>query len=111
MSDAVKTFLQAANGLVDSIENEDDRVRVLSTLHELVGKIESPWDTLVRLSLSQVSRPSSGVDEPSESDLTNASVLAHDISRVGSTQGFATLRAMATERKLADDKRPAGRPR
>ncbi|TIC95421.1 O-methyltransferase af390-400 [Colletotrichum higginsianum] len=53
MSDAVKTFLQAANGLVDSVENEDDRVRVLSTLYELVGKIESPWDALVRLSLSQ----------------------------------------------------------
>ncbi|TQN72244.1 O-methyltransferase [Colletotrichum shisoi] len=53
MSYAVKTFLQAANGLADCIENEDDRVSVLSALYELVGKIESPWDTLVRLYLSQ----------------------------------------------------------
>ncbi|KAK2055847.1 O-methyltransferase [Colletotrichum caudatum] len=48
-SDAVHAFLEAANGISRPITNEDDRNRVLLKLYELVGKVESPWDTFVRV--------------------------------------------------------------
>ncbi|KAK1966029.1 O-methyltransferase [Colletotrichum sublineola] len=48
-SDAVHAFLEAANGITEPITNEDDRNRVLLKLYELVNKVESPWDTFVRL--------------------------------------------------------------
>ncbi|KAK2022880.1 O-methyltransferase [Colletotrichum zoysiae] len=52
-SDAVRAFLDAANGIPGSITNEDDRNRVLLKLYELVGKVESPWDTFVRVYMTE----------------------------------------------------------
>ncbi|KAK1572874.1 O-methyltransferase [Colletotrichum navitas] len=52
-SDAVHAFLEAANGIDEPITNEDDRSRVLMKLYELTNKVESPWDTFVRMYMNQ----------------------------------------------------------
>lgn len=55
--DSVQAFLRAANEVPGSIKDEDDRARVLLKLYELVNRVESPWETFVRLYLSQVGLP------------------------------------------------------
>ncbi|KZL80826.1 sterigmatocystin 8-o-methyltransferase [Colletotrichum incanum] len=52
-SDSVQAFLRAANEIVNSIENDNDRASVLLKLYELVNRVESPWETFMRLYLSQ----------------------------------------------------------
>lgn len=56
-NDAVRDFIRSAEALTTSIENlrEGDRSQVLLKLHELTIKVESPWETFVRLFLSEVS--------------------------------------------------------
>ncbi|EXF83355.1 O-methyltransferase [Colletotrichum fioriniae PJ7] len=53
--DAVRDFIRSAEALTTSIENlrEGDRSQVLLKLHELTIKVESPWETFVRLFLSE----------------------------------------------------------
>ncbi|KAK1992966.1 O-methyltransferase [Colletotrichum falcatum] len=52
-SDAVHAFLEAAKGIAGPIANENDRAVVLLKLYELVNKVETPWDTFVRLYLTE----------------------------------------------------------
>lgn len=56
-NDAVGDFIRSAEALSTSVENlsEDDRSRVLLKLSELTMNVESPWETFVRLFLSEVS--------------------------------------------------------
>ncbi|KXH35748.1 O-methyltransferase [Colletotrichum nymphaeae SA-01] len=54
-NDAVGDFIRSAEALSTSVENlsEDDRSRVLLKLYELTMNVESPWETFVRLFLSE----------------------------------------------------------
>ncbi|KAK1533340.1 O-methyltransferase [Colletotrichum paranaense] len=54
-NDAVGDFIRSAEALSTSVEDlsEDDRSRVLLKLYELTMNVESPWETFVRLFLSE----------------------------------------------------------
>lgn len=50
-------YLQTVENLNSlSFGNEEDRLRALHATYALVSRIESPWETVVRLGMGQVRR-------------------------------------------------------
>lgn len=56
--DPAEVFFDSARLLVQSVDGmgEDDRAKILLKLYELTAKVESPWETLMRLFLTEASR-------------------------------------------------------
>lgn len=54
---ALREYLQTVENLnSSSFQNEEDRLRALHATYALVSRIESPWETIVRLGMGQVRR-------------------------------------------------------
>lgn len=62
--DPTEVFLDAAQHLTRSLGtmSEDDRAKVLLKLYELTAKIESPWETFMRIFLTEASHPSQAIE-------------------------------------------------
>lgn len=55
-SSSVATVLQAIQGLSRSSFTDDgDRIQVLAAAYALVSRLETPWDTVARLCMNEVS--------------------------------------------------------
>lgn len=58
-------YLRAVGGITaSSFTTEEDRMEALLATYEVLSKLETPWDTYVRIHLNQV-RPKKYADEVS----------------------------------------------